>query len=142
MKEMCLLYISGLINKSDQYERTIFALGQLLGLAGGFHGALLGIGSLIFFIFSERLFVSAILRKIYQIDTWQEKEKLDKDKIEYHKMNQKPEKRAYKKDGRKIKNPYTESERFHSEAFNMLQSIGRFRTSKAFFIFPILMNSF
>ena len=61
---------------SDIYERQIFSLAELLGQAGGFYGALLAIGSILIFIFSERLFVASILRKIYQIDTWQESQRL------------------------------------------------------------------
>ena len=63
---------------TDIYERKIYSLGEVLGQAGGFYGALLGIGSVLIFIFSERLFVSSVLKKIYQIDTWQEREMLDK----------------------------------------------------------------
>ena len=60
---------------SDIYERQIYSLAELLGQAGGFYGALLAIGSILIFVFSERLFVASILRKIYQIDTWQEAER-------------------------------------------------------------------
>ena len=63
---------------SDTYERKIFSAGELIGQAGGFYGALVGAGSLLLFIFSERLFTSSVLRKIYQIDSWQEREKLDR----------------------------------------------------------------
>ena len=61
---------------SDTYERKIFSLGELLGLAGGFYGALITIGSFFLSVFSEKLFVGAVLRRIYQVDTWQEREKL------------------------------------------------------------------
>jgi hypothetical protein len=61
---------------ADKYERQIFSLAELLGQVGGFFGSLLTIGSIFIFIFSERLFFSSVLRKIYQIDTWQEQEML------------------------------------------------------------------
>jgi len=107
---------------SDQYERKIFSLGEVLGLAGGFHGAFIMIGGIFFFIFSERLFVSAILKKIYQIDTWQENEKLDKDLRPDHKKNYKDRKLQYRQDGRKMTLPYTESEKYHAEAFKDLKN--------------------
>lgn len=59
---------------SDIYNRQIYSLGELMGEAGGFYGALLAIGSIFIFIFSERLFVSSVLKQIYQIDNWQESE--------------------------------------------------------------------
>lgn len=60
---------------SDIYERTVYSFGKLLGQISGFYGALIGIGSVFLFIFSERLFVGSVLQKIYQIDSWQEREK-------------------------------------------------------------------
>jgi len=63
---------------SDIYKRQTYSLAQLLGQAGGFYWALLAIGSILIFMFSERLFVGSILRKIYQIDTWQEAERWEK----------------------------------------------------------------
>jgi hypothetical protein len=70
---------------SEIYARQIFSLAELLGQAGGFFGALLAIGSVMIFIFSERLFVASILRKIYQIDTWQETERCkDKNSTSIH----------------------------------------------------------
>jgi len=68
---------------SDIYERQIFSFAELLGQAGGFYGALFAGGSLLIFIFSERLFVSSVLKKIYQIDTWQEREMLTKKKEKF-----------------------------------------------------------
>ena len=53
---------------SDTYERKIFSLGELLGLAGGFYGALLTIGSFFLSVFSDKLFIGAVLRRIYQIE--------------------------------------------------------------------------
>ena len=114
-----------MINKSDQYERKIFALGELLGLAGGFYGTFIGIGSVIFFIFSQRLFVGAILRKIYQIDTWQEREKLDINRRAENEQNQKLSNKKYREDGRKIHQPFTESEKFHWETFTDLKRLGK-----------------
>ncbi|CAI2359868.1 unnamed protein product [Moneuplotes crassus] len=102
---------------TDTYERQIYSIGELLGQAGGFYGALIGIGSVFLFIFSERLFVSSVLRKIYQIDSWQEKEKLDKKLRERHRKEYKNQFVQYKPDGRKVKVPYTQSEKFHHQAF-------------------------
>ena len=65
---------------SEQYKRQIFSLGELVGQAGGFYGALLSIGVIFITFFSDRLFAAAILRRIYQIDTWQEREQLGKEK--------------------------------------------------------------
>ena len=61
---------------TEKYERKIFSFGELLGQAGGFYGAFLTIGSVFISFFSERLFIGAVLRRIYQVDTWQEREKL------------------------------------------------------------------
>jgi hypothetical protein len=63
---------------SDLYERKIFSLAELLGQAGGFYGSLLAIGALFIFIFSERLFIASVLKKIYQIDTMQEQERFQR----------------------------------------------------------------
>ena len=52
----------------DNYSRRIYSVGDLLGQTGGFYSSVLIIGSVFVGIFSERLFVSSILRKIYQID--------------------------------------------------------------------------
>ena len=52
----------------DNYSRRIYSLGDLLGQVGGLYSSILIIGALFVGIFSERLFVSSILRKIYQID--------------------------------------------------------------------------
>ena len=98
---------------SDIYERKIYSLGELIGQAGGFYGALIGFGSLLLFIFSERLFVSAILEKIYQIDTWQEYERLDKNLKSKHQKEISKKNFEYKSDGRRIKEPFTQSEKFH-----------------------------
>ena len=63
---------------SDIYERQVYSFAELIGQAGGFYGALLGIGALMISLFTERLFISSILRRIYQIDTWQERIRYDK----------------------------------------------------------------
>ena len=56
----------------DIYERRIYSFGELLGQIGGLFQIFLMIGVSIVSIFSERLFVSSILRKIYQIDQTRE----------------------------------------------------------------------
>jgi len=65
---------------SDIYERQVYSFAELIGQAGGFYGALLAMGALMISLFTERLFVSSILRKIYQIDTWQENIRYNKSK--------------------------------------------------------------
>jgi len=106
---------------TDIYERKIYSLGELLGQAGGFFSALIGIGSVILAIFSERLFVASVLRKIYQIDTWQEREKLEKSKRKSHINNYKNTEIKYRQDGRRIKIPHTESEKYHEDAFSKIK---------------------
>ncbi|CAI2386528.1 unnamed protein product [Moneuplotes crassus] len=54
---------------TNEYERKIFSFGELLGLAGGFYGALLTIGSIFISVFSDRLYIGAVLGRIYKIDT-------------------------------------------------------------------------
>ena len=98
---------------SDIYERKVYSLGKLIGQVGGFYGGLMGLGSLLLFIFTEKLFVSAILEKIYQIDTWQEYERLDKNKKSKHQKEISRKIFEYRPDGRRIKEPFTESEKFH-----------------------------
>ena len=58
----------------DNYSRRIYSLGDLLGQVGGLYSSILIIGALFVGIFSERLFVSSILRKIYQIDKMRDDE--------------------------------------------------------------------
>jgi len=62
---------------SDIYERQIYSFAELIGQAGGFYGAVLAISGLMISLFTERLFVSSILRRIYQIDSWQERIKYE-----------------------------------------------------------------
>ena len=50
----------------DTYYRRIYSIGDLLGQTGGMYSSILLIGAAFVGIFSERLFVSSILRKIYQ----------------------------------------------------------------------------
>jgi len=62
---------------SDIYERQIYSFAELIGQAGGFYGAVLAISGFMISLFTERLFVSSILRRIYQIDSWQERIKYE-----------------------------------------------------------------
>ncbi|CAI2385568.1 unnamed protein product [Moneuplotes crassus] len=112
---------------TDIYERQIYSIGELLGQTGGFYGALIGFGSLFLTIFSERLFVSSVLRKIYQIDSWQEKEMLDKKLRDQHWKEYKNQSIQYKSDGRKVKIPNTESEKFHSQTFGDIKRLDYFK---------------
>ena len=50
----------------DTYYRRVYSIGDLLGQTGGMYSSILLIGATFVGIFSERLFVSSILRKIYQ----------------------------------------------------------------------------
>jgi hypothetical protein len=50
------------------FEQTVTTVADLLGNLGGIYEVLLIFGSLCIGIFSERLFVSSIIEKIYQID--------------------------------------------------------------------------
>ena len=50
------------------FSRRVYSFGDLLGQTGGLYSAIFMVGAVIVGIFSERLFVSSILRKIYQID--------------------------------------------------------------------------
>jgi hypothetical protein len=58
----------------DQYDRRVYSFGDLLGQVGGIYESMLIIGMLFVGIFSERLFISSILNKIYQIDLLREQE--------------------------------------------------------------------
>jgi len=49
------------------YERQIYSSGDLLAQVGGIYSFLFGIGAVLVFIFSERLYVASIARKLYQI---------------------------------------------------------------------------
>ena len=115
---------------SDIYERKIYSAGEVIGQAGGFYGSLIGAGSLLLFIFSERLFTSSILRKIYQIDSWQEKEKLDKKERERHREYQKTHKNIFRADGRRIKEPYTQSEKFHASTIEEIHKYDQLSNKK------------
>ncbi|CAI2387840.1 unnamed protein product [Moneuplotes crassus] len=61
---------------TSEYGRKIFSLGELMGLAGGFYGSLLTIGSFFITVFADKLYVAALLGRIYKIDTNVEKEHL------------------------------------------------------------------
>ncbi|CAI2387341.1 unnamed protein product [Moneuplotes crassus] len=110
---------------SDIYERQIFSIGELMGQVGGFKESIMGIGTIFLTIFSERLFVGSVLRKIYQIDTWQEREKLDKSKRKEHLKNFKNRKLIFREDGRGIKVPYTKSEKFHANTFKVIKNANK-----------------
>lgn len=51
----------------DTYERTVYSSGDFLAQIGGIFSFLKGIGGVIVFIFSERLLVSALAGKLYQV---------------------------------------------------------------------------
>lgn len=53
---------------TDQYERRVFSLSDLLGQVGGIYEVMLITGMILVGIFQERLLISSILNKIYQID--------------------------------------------------------------------------
>lgn len=65
------------------YERRIYSLGDLLGQAGGLYGACLLIGGIVINGVVDKLMMSSILRKIYQIDERRDgkvKDEMDKAK--------------------------------------------------------------
>lgn len=57
----------------DRFERRVYSFGDLLGQVGGIYEFMLVSGILFVKIFSERLLISSILNKIYQIDDRKEK---------------------------------------------------------------------
>lgn len=58
----------------DVYQRRVYSLGDLFGQIGGLYSSVFVVGAVFVAVFSERLFVSSILRKIYQIDQLRENE--------------------------------------------------------------------
>lgn len=54
--------------ETEKYERRVYSFSDLLAQVGGLYSSIFFIGIILVGIFSERLFVSSILRKIYQID--------------------------------------------------------------------------
>ena len=66
-EEFVTLYLS-MDKYYNAYERTIFTVGDVLSNAGGLYGSVLLIGGLFVSLIANRLFISAILHKIYQID--------------------------------------------------------------------------
>lgn len=58
----------------DSYSRRVYSFGDLLGQTGGLYSAVFFIGAVLVSIFSERLFISSILKKIYQIDQKRDQE--------------------------------------------------------------------
>ena len=51
----------------DVYERRIYSFWDFLGQIGGLEQSLLIIGSFIWFLFTEKLYIASIIRRIYQI---------------------------------------------------------------------------
>ena len=51
----------------DSYERQVYSSGDLLAQVGGIYSFLRGIGAVLVFVFSERLLVSALAGKLYQV---------------------------------------------------------------------------
>lgn len=58
----------------DLYERRVYSFGELLGQIGGLYQIMIFAGVLAVGIFSERLYVSSIIRKIYQTDAIRDKQ--------------------------------------------------------------------
>lgn len=66
-KEFISIYLS--VDKEySVFERKVMTFADLLGNLGGLYEIGLIVGSLTIGIFSERLFVSSIIHKIYQLD--------------------------------------------------------------------------
>mmetsp|Transcript_7032 Transcript_7032/g.7961 ORF Transcript_7032/g.7961 Transcript_7032/m.7961 type:complete len:255 (-) Transcript_7032:179-943(-) len=74
--------------KYDMYERRVYSIGDLLGQMGGLYQSVFVIGTIFVFVFSERLFISSILRKIYQIDMLRETQIKQLDKQRKDKIRQ------------------------------------------------------
>lgn len=49
----------------DNYERTVTSVGDFFENSGGFYSSIIAIGMLLVPFFSERLFYSSLIRKIY-----------------------------------------------------------------------------
>ena len=49
----------------DNYERSIYGFGNLLENIGGFYSSIIALGMIIVPFFSERLFYSSLINKIY-----------------------------------------------------------------------------
>lgn len=54
--------------KYDKYEREVFGFGDFIENVGGFYSAILILGMVIVPFFSERLYFSSLIRKVYQIE--------------------------------------------------------------------------
>lgn len=67
---------------SESYSRQVYSFSDLLAQVGGIYQSIFFIGVLFVGIFSERLFISSILRKIYQLD------KIREDQIKYCLLNE------------------------------------------------------
>ena len=75
---------------AETYDRRVYSFGDLLAQVGGIYQSVFFVGVIFIGIFSERLFISSILRKIYQLDTIRENQikknknvNQNKDKNEY-----------------------------------------------------------
>ena len=62
---------------AEKYDRQVYSFSDLLAQVGGIYQSFFFIGTLFVGIFSERLFFSSILKKIYQLD------KIREDQISY-----------------------------------------------------------
>ena len=69
------------------YERRIYSFGEMLGQIGGLFQIIIFLGVMIVSVFPERLFISSIIRKIYQIDQFKEKAIIDSTKSNKNKVN-------------------------------------------------------
>ena len=72
----------------DDYSRRVYSFGDLLGQTGGLYSAIFIIGAVLVGIFQNRLFISSVLNKIYQIDKSKNVESnADKNKIYKSNLN-------------------------------------------------------
>ena len=74
---------------AETYDRRVYSISDLLAQVGGIYQSVFFIGVLFIGIFSERMFISSILRKIYQLDTirenqMKEKKHLDQKQSKYN----------------------------------------------------------
>ena len=57
--------------KYSTYQRRIYSIMDLLGDIGGLYSSLFSIGYLLICFFNHRMFISAILKRIYQVKNYQ-----------------------------------------------------------------------
>ena len=89
----------------DDYSRRVYSFGDLLGQTGGLYSAIFIIGVVLVGIFQNRLFVSSVLNKIYQVDKSRNVESnADKNKIYKSNLNKNGGKLIFKLNSNSFEN--------------------------------------